>query len=98
MYISRRGMIIRNSAAALTNGAITLVLLLIAPLGLLAVITNTFLVTLSTLVVCTVADLVTVWLLPPNSRNQVINQGNIPLQNQFNPTRTQGELEERKNQ
>jgi hypothetical protein len=65
MYLSTRGTLIRNIAAAVVNGAITLVLLLIAPLGLAAVITNTVLITLSTFIVCTGADLVISWLLNP---------------------------------
>jgi hypothetical protein len=88
MYISQRGLIIRNGGAAVVNGAITLVLLLIAPLGLAAVITNTFLVTVSTFFVCTAADKVTVWLLPASSRKQAMNQ--------LGQVRTKGELEEGK--
>lgn len=65
MYLSARGTFIRNVATAVVNGAITLVLLLIAPLGLAAVITNTALVTASTFFVCTIADIVVVWLLQP---------------------------------
>ena len=65
MNLSMRGAFIRNIVAAVVNGAITLVLLLIAPLGLAAVITNTVLITLSTFVVCTGADLVVSWLLNP---------------------------------
>lgn len=42
MYISTRAAVVRNLATAITNGAITLTLLLIAPLGLAAVIGNTF--------------------------------------------------------
>ncbi|ACB00986.1 MULTISPECIES: CRISPR-associated protein Csx18 [Cyanophyceae] len=71
MYLSSRGIVVRNLAAALINGAITLVILLIAPLGLAAVIMNTFLVGLSTFLVCSAMDLVSAWLLggatPPQS-------------------------------
>jgi hypothetical protein len=62
MYISKRSAFVRNCAAAGVNGTITLVILLIAPLGLLAVIVNTFLITLSTFIVCSVGDRVVIWL------------------------------------
>ncbi|MEB3225313.1 MAG: CRISPR-associated protein Csx18 [Synechococcus sp.] len=71
MYLSARAIFIRNLAAALVNGAITLVILLIAPLGLAAVIMNTILVGVSTFLVCSMMDLVSAWLLggapPPQS-------------------------------
>jgi hypothetical protein len=51
MYISQRSAFVRNCAVASVNGTITLVILLIAPLGLLAVIVNTLLVTLSTFII-----------------------------------------------
>ncbi|MBR8829387.1 MAG: hypothetical protein DSM107014_16060 [Gomphosphaeria aponina SAG 52.96 = DSM 107014] len=65
MYITTRGMILRNATAAIFNGSITLGILLIAPLGLAAVITNTLLVTGSTFLVCSGADLVVSWLIQP---------------------------------
>lgn len=43
MYISSRSAQVRNLAVALVNGALTLVILLIAPLGLMAVVINTVL-------------------------------------------------------
>ncbi|OKH15985.1 CRISPR-associated protein Csx18 [[Limnothrix rosea] IAM M-220] len=63
MYLAKRGIFVRNSAAAIANGGITLVILLIAPLGLAAVIMNTLLVMGSTFVVCGVMDGITIWLL-----------------------------------
>jgi hypothetical protein len=62
MYISPRSAFIRNCAVSGINGTITLVILLIAPLGLLAVIVNTFLITLSTFIVVSVGDRVVMWL------------------------------------
>lgn len=71
MYLSKRGIVVRNVAASLTNGGITLVILLIAPLGLAAVIINTLLISGSTFVVCGVMDGISIWLLrstaPPQS-------------------------------
>jgi hypothetical protein len=41
MYITYRSLLVRNLALAIANGSITLIILLIAPLGLAAVILNT---------------------------------------------------------
>lgn len=65
MYISNRSQLLRNALVSISTGSITLIILLIAPLGLAAVIINTLLVTLATYVVSIVADRVIVWLLPP---------------------------------
>lgn len=62
MYLSKRAAFMRNIAASAINGIITLILLLIAPLGLASVISNTFLVALSTLIVCSICDLLVAWL------------------------------------
>ncbi|NJK35763.1 MAG: hypothetical protein HC919_12915 [Oscillatoriales cyanobacterium SM2_2_1] len=56
MFISHRTAQFRNLALATTNGAITLVILLIAPLGLAAVIINTALVAVVTYGTGTIAD------------------------------------------
>ena len=56
MMISPHTAKIRNGVVAGTNGAITLVILLIAPLGLAAVIMNTVLVTLATFFTSQTAD------------------------------------------
>ncbi len=69
MYLSQRSAFVRNVAVATVNGTITLVILLIAPLGLAGVIANTFLVTVSTFIVSCLADFVVAWLSfspPPN--------------------------------
>jgi hypothetical protein len=65
MYISTRAQQLRNMMVAISTGSITLIILLIAPLGLAAVIINTLLVTVATYVVSFVADRVIVWLSPP---------------------------------
>jgi hypothetical protein len=62
MYISKRNAFIRNCAVSGVNGTITLIILLIAPLGLLAVIVNTALITLSTFIVVSLGDRVVIWL------------------------------------
>lgn len=74
MYVPMRGAFIRNVAVAAVNGVVTLVLLLIAPLGLAAVITNTGLVAISTFLISTFADLIVVWLLRP-SQPESLSQG-----------------------
>jgi len=47
---------LRNGAVAAVNGGITLVILLIAPIGLAAVILNTILVTIASFFVGEMAD------------------------------------------
>jgi hypothetical protein len=64
MYISRRSATVRNFSVSAVNGSITLVILLIAPLGLMAVIINTALITMTTYIVCSVSDRVILWLEP----------------------------------
>ncbi|GAA6614991.1 CRISPR-associated protein Csx18 [Scytonema sp. NUACC26] len=64
MYVSSRVSTIRNTLVSVFTGGITLIILLIAPLGLAAVIINTLLVTLTTFAVSSVADRVLVWLEP----------------------------------
>ncbi|MEI6443774.1 MAG: CRISPR-associated protein Csx18 [Nostocales cyanobacterium ELA583] len=64
MYISRRSAAVRNVSVSTVNGGITLVILLIAPLGLAAVIINTLLITFATYLVCSAADRVVLWLEP----------------------------------
>jgi hypothetical protein len=56
MYLSSRSAQVRNGAVAVVNGAVTLVILLIAPLGLAAVIINTILVVIATYVTATIGD------------------------------------------
>ncbi len=79
MYISTRAQRLRNMMVALSTGSITLIILLIAPLGLAAVIINTLLVTVATYAVSTVADRVIAWLLPPTQAE---------LLSQFHPNST----------
>lgn len=81
MYLSTRGTVVRNLATAIINGTITLVLLLIAPLGLAAVIGNTFLVTVASFFVGTFADMVVDWLNLSGAR-----------QKNFYPLNTEREL------
>ncbi|BAZ33843.1 hypothetical protein NIES4074_63570 (plasmid) [Cylindrospermum sp. NIES-4074] len=56
MYISSRAALVRNLGVALLNGSITLIILLIAPLGLAAVIINTVLVTVASFINATAGD------------------------------------------
>lgn len=96
MYLSNRAMFTRNVAAAIANGSITLVILLIAPLGLAAVMINTLLVTASTFLVCGVMDGVTVWLLKasnPPHLTEAQRQGDLsvrlPQQGEIDRSRRQ---------
>jgi hypothetical protein len=71
MYLSSRALQVRNASIAGINGTLTLVILLIAPLGLAAVIINTVLVTIATYITGTVVDRVTLSMqrdrIPPGS-------------------------------
>jgi hypothetical protein len=87
MYLSLRAAFVRNVVAAGVNGAITLILLLIAPLGLAAVIANTVMVTASTFVVCTLGDLVVAWLLKSPSPNRLARGGELRQFNTFSQPR-----------
>ena len=62
--IDARTSLVRNVALAIVNGGVTLVILLIAPLGLAAVIINTILVTIATFMTATVSDRVVLFLQP----------------------------------
>lgn len=67
---------VRNGLVAGANGAVTLVILLIAPLGLATVLVNTVLVVLCSYVVGQTADRVVKGLGPPKSlRAEVLPQG-----------------------
>jgi hypothetical protein len=72
MYLSNRALQVRNASIAGISGALTLVILLIAPLGLAAVIINTVLVTIATFATGTVVDRVVLSMqrdrnLPPTA-------------------------------
>lgn len=67
MYSSPRAARVRHLLVSTINGSITLIILLIAPLGLAAVIINTLLVTVATYVVSSVADRVMAWLQPSST-------------------------------
>ncbi|MBD2016117.1 hypothetical protein H6F96_19355 [Microcoleus sp. FACHB-53] len=76
MYISPRATRVRTLLVSTINGGITLIILLIAPLGLAAVIINTLLVTVATYAVSSVADRVIAWLLPP-TQAELLSQSNL---------------------
>lgn len=73
MYISIRAQQLRNILVGICSGCITLIILLIAPLGLAAVIINTLLVTVATYAISSVADWVITWLLP-DSRAELLSE------------------------
>ena len=68
-------MLLVNSCVALATAAITLVLLLIAPLGLAAVLTITLLVALLTMLAGVVGDLVLWRLLLPTRPGAELGDG-----------------------
>lgn len=78
MFISSRGALVRNGVLAVINGGITLVILLIAPLGLAAVIVNTVLVSAATLMAGFLVDRVVVYLYPVPQGDVRIHEGSRP--------------------
>ena len=72
MFLSSRANQVRNLSVAAVNGVVTLIILLIAPLGLAAVIINTALVTVATYFTATAADWVVRYLSSSPSRVSVM--------------------------
>jgi cell division protein FtsW (lipid II flippase) len=64
MYLNQRSQLVRNITLSIANGSITLIILLIAPLGLAAVIINTILITISTFITATASDRIIQYLQP----------------------------------
>lgn len=62
MFLSPRVAFVRNLAVALFNGAIALVILLIAPMGLAGVITNTVMIAIASFFNATACDRVVLFL------------------------------------
>ncbi|MBE9185611.1 hypothetical protein IQ270_13115 [Microcoleus sp. LEGE 07076] len=77
MHISTGTAGFRNLALSVVNGAITLIVLLIAPLGLAAVIINTLLITAATFVAGEIADRVIRYLQPSNAEEIFRNSQQI---------------------
>lgn len=71
MYISHRAALVKNLSVALLNGGITLIILLIAPLGLAAVIINTLLVTLASFINATAGDNIVLFLQPNQIKTMI---------------------------
>ena len=76
MYLSSRSALVRNLSVSVVNGSITLIILLIAPLGLIAVITNMLLVTFFSLVTGTAADRIVGYLTPQTQEAELLRRGN----------------------
>lgn len=77
MHISTRTAGFRNLALSAVNGAITLIVLLIAPLGLAAVIINTLLIAAATFVAGEIADRVIRYLQPSSTEAAFRNSQQI---------------------
>ncbi len=89
MYITSRASTIRNFSLAAVNGTITLIILLIAPLGLAAVISNTFLVTVATFFASTVADQIVRYLEPSRAQKIPNSLDSTPESSQIIPRDSQ---------
>lgn len=75
MHLNTRATFVKNVSAAVVNGTVTLIILLIAPLGLAAVIVNTLLVALSTFMVGMAGDWIMVWLMSGLRHPSHLHQG-----------------------
>jgi len=93
MYITSRASTIRNFSLAAVNGTITLIILLIAPLGLSAVISNTFLVAAATFFASTVADQIVRYLQPSRAQDIPTSLESIPESSQISPRRDSQKLD-----
>lgn len=62
MFLSPRVALVRNVAVAVFNGAIALIILLIAPMGLAGVITNTTMITVASFLNATACDRIVLFL------------------------------------
>ena len=74
MYISSNAALVRNVSASVVNGGITLIILLVAPLGLLAVIINTLLVTVATYTTIVAVDRRVMLFLQRNQQAELISK------------------------
>jgi len=93
MYITSRASTIRNFSLAAINGTITLIILLIEPLGLSAVISNTFLVAAATFFASTVADKIVRYLQPSRAQEIQTSLESIPESSQISPRRNSQNLD-----
>jgi hypothetical protein len=76
MYILSRAASVRNLTLSATNGLITLIILLIAPLGIAAVIINTALITVATYITATAADRVVCYLTSSTQQAELLSRAN----------------------
>ena len=95
MYISPRARRVRNALVSISSGSITLIILLIAPLGLVAVIINTLLVSVATYAVSSVADWVIAWLLPP-TQAELLQESNPKFRSLGRQSRYESWMEKRR--
>lgn len=84
MYISPRAALVRNISVSLINGGITLVVLLIAPLGIVAVIINTLLITAATYTMINAVDWVTLYLRRDNQQAELLSKTKSQIRSRKN--------------
>lgn len=78
--ITLQGAFVRSTLLSIINGGITLTILLIAPLGLAAVIANTVLITVCTFMVNSFSEIVVQWALKAQSSNATLSEPNSNTQ------------------
>ncbi|MFQ3637219.1 MAG: CRISPR-associated protein Csx18 [Cyanobacteriota bacterium] len=92
MYLTSRASFVRNLAVAVVNGTITLIILLIAPLGLAAVLVNTLLVAIASFATATIADRVVQYLSPAAPRIDALGNADPHTMQRRDPS---GDIERR---
>lgn len=74
MFLTPRIALVRNLAVSLFNGAISLIILLIAPMGLVGVITNTLMITIASFLNASFCDRIVVFLQNTKARNALFSK------------------------
>lgn len=81
MYLTPRAALVRNLSVAVVNGGVTYIILIIAPLGLMAVFINTALVTIASFMTATLSDRIVLFLSGDPQRAELLGRGDrAPLQ------------------
>lgn len=74
MYLNPRAALVRNISVSVVNGAITYIILIIAPLGLMAVFINTGLVAIASFATATASDRVIQFLSGDPQRAELLGR------------------------
>ncbi|MGF1496124.1 MAG: CRISPR-associated protein Csx18 [Elainellaceae cyanobacterium] len=82
MYLTPRAAFVRNLSVAIVNGAVTYILLIIAPLGLMAVFINTILVAIASFATASASDRIILFLMGDQGRAEMLGRQSSQIQSQ----------------